>query len=64
MDNKQIWALARIAWEARVREAWGPGADLIINRLPWQSHAAHPLVAEDHLLVLAQVKAIIKELKL
>jgi hypothetical protein len=43
-------------------EAWGPHGIHIIARTPWQSHAQHPLVAEDHLLCLAQVQAIMKAL--
>ena len=60
--DKEIWALAKIAWEARVREAWGEHGEHIIRRTPWQKHAQHPLVAEDHLLALAQVKAVLKAL--
>lgn len=64
MAPKELWALARVAWEARVMEAWGQHGVHIISRTPWQAHAQHPLVAEDHLLALAQVRAILKELNL
>ena len=62
MAPKELWALAKIVWEARVMAAWGPHGIHIIARTPWQPHAQHPLVAEDHLLCLAQVQAIMKEL--
>lgn len=61
MTPKEQWAAARILYEGRKREAWGPAAETIIAREPWQPHAQHPLVCEDHLLALAQVKALLKQ---
>lgn len=61
LSTKEKWALARIIYEARKREAWGEYAEILIKREPWQSHAQHPLVAEDHLLALAQIEALLRD---
>lgn len=58
LTRKQQWEAARIIFEARKREAWGDYADVIIARTPWQKHDAHPLVAADHELALAEIKAL------
>lgn len=60
MTPKEQWAAARILYESRKREAWRAAAEAIIAREPWQAHAQHPLVCEDHLLALAQAKALLK----
>lgn len=60
MTPKDQWAAARVIWEGRKREAWGKAADLQISRAPWQAHAMHPLCHEDHLLALAEIKALCK----
>ncbi|MBP7704154.1 MAG: hypothetical protein KA105_02575 [Caulobacter sp.] len=52
--------LGRVMWEARKREAWGKSADAIMARTPWPPHASHPETAEEHLLAMAEAKAVLK----
>ena len=64
MTQELMWEAARVIWEGRKRAAWGKGADLMIGRAPWQSHASHPECHEDHLLALAEIKALVKHFDL
>ena len=53
--------MGRTLFEARVRAAWGRGADVRIAALgPWPRHLSQPDIAEDHLLAIAAAKALLE----
>jgi hypothetical protein len=55
------WQAARIIWEARKIAAWGKThGQHLIDQTPWQSHPAHPLVAVEHELAVAEIRALLK----
>lgn len=52
--------IGRVLWEARKREAWGPYADPIMARAPWPRHIADPDMSADHMLAIAEARALLK----
>lgn len=56
------FALGRVIWEARLREAWGPAAQDRIDRTPWPPHETHPSRTADHDLAIASARAALKAL--
>lgn len=56
-----VFEVGRILWEARKREAWGAYADTIMARTPWPRHIADPDMAADHMLAIAEAKALLSK---
>lgn len=64
MAKATVDDVAKVLWEARIREAWGTHADIIVSRTPWPLHEAHPLRAASHELAYAEARAIMKQFNL
>lgn len=51
--------VARVLYEARIREAWGSMAEDRLAKLPFPDHAGAPRTAEVD-LAIAQAKAVMR----